>query len=293
MGSLVTRVRTTMALFAHRRARTMLDGQYGSAFRGRSLDFDDLRAYIPGDDVRDIDWKATARVGAPLVTRYEALRRQNVLLVADTGRNMSALARGGGPKKEIALLALGVIGWLAQRHGDRVALVAGDAASSQSVAPRSGEAHLERLLRAFDGAAGPGSGPSDLTAQLDHAVRTVRARGLMFVVADEAAFDERDAALVRRLAVQHEILWLTVRDAELAGAGAPGRARDVADGGLLLSLLARAPEVEEDYRRLMAERTAARAGALRRLGIAEVHADTPEDVIPALFRLLERHRRAR
>ncbi len=69
MTSLLQRVKAKMAIFAHRKARGMLDGEYGSVFRGRSLDFDDLRAYIPGDDVRDIDWKASARFGSPLIKR--------------------------------------------------------------------------------------------------------------------------------------------------------------------------------------------------------------------------------
>lgn len=109
-----------MAIFAHRKARGMLDGEYGSVFRGRSLDFDDLRAYIRGDDVRDIDWKASVRFGSPLIKRYVAVRRQTVLLVADTGRGMAAESRDGETKKDIAVMALGVIGLLgapARRRG--------------------------------------------------------------------------------------------------------------------------------------------------------------------------------
>ena len=293
MTSLVTKVKTKMFIFAHRRARTMLDGEYGSVFRGRSLDFDDLRAYVPGDEVRDIDWKATARIGSPLVKRYAAVRKQTVLLLADTGRNMAAVSRGGEPKKEIALMALGVVGYLAHRHGDQVSLVSGDASSSETLPPRGGEAHLELILRRVDAAVGLDSAPSDLTAQLAHVARTVARRSLMFIVADEAAVGEEDAALLRRLAAQHEILWFTVRDAELAGAGAPRRSYDVADGGYLLSLLAEGGTVAEDYRRLVEERSAQRAQILAGLGIVQAHADSVEDVLPALFRLLERHRRAR
>jgi uncharacterized protein (DUF58 family) len=291
--SLVAKVKSRLFIVAHRRARTMLDGEYGSVFRGRSLDFDDLRAYTAGDEVRDIDWKASARHGAPLVKRYAAVRRQTVLLVTDTGRNMAASARGGEPKKDIAIMALGVLGYLAHRHGDRVALVAGDAATSSSLPARAGEAHLELLLRSVDDAVGPEAGPSDLTAQLAHVARTVPQRTLLVVVADEAVVDDEDEALLRRLAAQHEILWLTVRDAALAGPGAPRRSYDVGDGAVLLNLLADAEEVLADYRRLVDERTARREAVLTRLGIVEGHADSVDGVVPAVFRLLERHRRGR
>ena len=125
----------------------MLDGEYGSVFKGRSLDFDDLRAYVPGDEVRDIDWKASARHGSPLIKRYVAVRRQTVLLVADTGRNMAADPVDGETKKDIAVMALGVVGYLAHRHGDVVGLVCGDATGSRTLPAKAGEAHLERLLR--------------------------------------------------------------------------------------------------------------------------------------------------
>ena len=111
----------------------MLDGEYGSVFKGRSLDFEDLRAYVPGDEVRDIDWKATARHGSPLIRRYVAVRRQTLLLVTDTGRNMAATSADGEDKKDIAVMALGVLGYLALRHRDVVGLVAGDSTGSRSL----------------------------------------------------------------------------------------------------------------------------------------------------------------
>lgn len=291
--SLVAKVASKMFIFAHRRARTMLDGEYGSVFRGRSLDFDDLRAYTAGDEIRDIDWKASARVGSPLVKRYEAVRKQTVVLVADTGRSMTAVSRDGDPKKDIALMALGVMGYLAHRHGDQVALVAGDSAASTTHPARTGQGHLEQILRRVEAAAGTSSAPSDLTAQLAHVARTVRRRGLLFVVADEAAVDDEDEALLKRLAVQHEILWLTVLDAELAGAAAPRRSYDVDGGALLLGQIDGGDEVVRDYERLMAERTGRREQVLNRLGIVEGRVGAVDEVLPALFRLLERHRRAR
>ena len=156
MGTLLTAVKSRMYIFAHRRARGMLDGEYASVFRGRSLDFDDLRDYVPGDEVRDIDWKATARVGTPLIKRYVATRRQQLLFVADTGRNMAATALGGEIKKDIAVMAMGVLGSLAIRHGDSVALVHGDGAASQAMPAKGTESHLEQLLRRHRcGIAGP------------------------------------------------------------------------------------------------------------------------------------------
>ncbi|MFM9273889.1 DUF58 domain-containing protein [Pseudarthrobacter sp. NKDBFgelt] len=298
MTSLLQRVKSDMAIFAHRKARGMLDGEYGSVFRGRSLDFDDLRAYIPGDEVRDIDWKASARHGSPLIRRYVAVRRQTVILVTDTGRNMAAAARGGETKKDIAVMALGVMGYLAHRHGDVVGLVAGDSGGATALPAKGGEAHLERLLRRVDSAATLDAAPSRIEDQLEHVARTIKGRNLLFVVADEVAASPATSQLLRRLQAQHEILWLTVRDAGLVP-GAPLLPPDqvpdsysVSGSYPLLAHLARDPAVASAYATAVAARDAGRKAMLRQAGITEGEVAGSRDVVTALFALLERRRRA-
>ncbi|MDV8146158.1 DUF58 domain-containing protein [Arthrobacter sp. B10-11] len=298
MSSLLTRVKSKMSIFAHRKARGMLDGEYGSVFKGRrSLDFDDLRAYIPGDEVRDIDWKASARHGSPLIKRYVAVRRQTVLLVTDTGRNMAAASLGGEEKKDIAVMALGVVGYLAHRHGDAVGLVCGDGTTSRSVPAKAGEAHLERLLREVNDRTGLGSPASGIGEQLSFVASNFSQRMLLFVVADELVPDAGMERLLRRLRAQHEVLWLTVRDAQLAGpqsAGARhGDRYDVADSSFLPGSLAALEAVMRAYAAAQEQRDAAREAVLRRLGIAHVHAGSSHDVMSAVFTLLERHRRGK
>lgn len=296
MSSLLTRVKSKMSIFAHRKARGMLDGEYGSVFKGRSLDFDDLRAYIPGDEVRDIDWKASARHGSPLIKRYVAVRRQTVLLVTDTGRNMAAASLGGEAKKDVAVMALGVVGYLAHRHGDIVGLVCGDGTSSRSLPAKAGEAHLERLLREVNDRTELTSPRSSIGEQLSFVARSFGQRMLLFVVADELVPDAGMERLLRRLRAQHEILWLTVRDAQLAGPGSadrPGDRYDVADSSLLPGRLAASEAVIRAYAAAQEQRDAAREAILRRLGIAHVYAGSSHDVMPAVFTLLERHRRGK
>lgn len=268
MASLLMRVKSKMAIFAHRKARGMLDGEYGSVFRGRSLDFDDLRAYVPGDEVRDIDWKASARHGSPLIKRYVAVRRQTLFLLADTGRNMAAVARSGEVKKDIAVMALGVMGYLAHRHGDVVGLVSGDSAGTRTIPAKAGEAHLERLLRHINDAAGIGAAPSRIADQLEHVARTIKGRHLLFVVADEVEASPELEKVLRRLRAQHEILWLTVRDADLAPSGpaplspvpsgpGPQHASDfysVADSTVLPAILGLDPAVTAAYTEALTER---------------------------------------
>ncbi|GAA5230162.1 DUF58 domain-containing protein [Arthrobacter cryoconiti] len=294
MPSLLTAVKSKMFIAAHRKARGMLDGEYASVFRGHSLDFDDLRAYVPGDAVRDIDWKASARVGAPLIKRYVATRRQQVLFVADTGRNMAALAKGGESKKDIAVMVIGVIGTLALNHGDSVSLIHGDERGTQAMPAQGTESHLETLLRRVDSTAVLTAGQSSLSAQLEYAASHVKRHTLMVVLADDEQINARSAKVLRRLAAQHEILWIHIEDAELAGVDAlAGVSYDVADFSPVLSALAGDPELARDYAYAVAERSNRRSEVLRSNRIAMAGIGHTEQVMGRIFALLERHRRAR
>ena len=182
---------------------------------------------MPGDEVRDIDWKATAR-HLTLVRRYVATRKQNLVLVIDTGRGMAAAARGGEPKKSVANRRRRAVGYLAQRHGDLVGLVRGDATSTVAHPMRGNEA-LERLLRAIDSATTLDGEQSNLTTQLQWIVRNVRRRLLLLIVADDVELDPGLSDLLRRLHVQHEILWITVEDADPTSIDAARTTVDVAD----------------------------------------------------------------
>ena len=171
MERLLRRVQTRLFVHAHRAVRGLIEGEYRSVFHGRSMDFDDLRPYVPGDEVKDIDWKATARYGSPLTKRYIATRKHTLVLVVDTGRDMAALAASGESKRDIAVLAAGTLGYLAIRHGDLVALVAGTERKTDFVPGELTEAHLERILQRINSAIRLDGARSSLTAQLDYVSR--------------------------------------------------------------------------------------------------------------------------
>src|ERR1700761_3807822 len=125
--------------------RGLLEGGRYALLHTRSLEFDDLRPYVAGDDVRDIDWKASARSGTTLIKRYVSEKHHKILLIADAGRNMAALAPGGEYKCDVALHAIGAIGLISLGRSDEVALVYGDSRASANVRARRGETHIEHM----------------------------------------------------------------------------------------------------------------------------------------------------
>lgn len=292
--SLLRRVKTTLSIRAHRRVRGLLEGEYTSIFHGRSMEFDDLRPYVPGDEVRDIDWKATARLRTPMTKRFIASRKHTVLVIADTGRNMAALAEKGDTKSDLAILAAGSIGYIAIRHGDRVAMVAGDADHTVFVEPASTEAHLERMLQKIAANTTVAAGASDLTRQLEYAVRAFRRRMIVFVIADDRELGAPEQRLVRRLCVQHEVLWLRIGDADLmkpewSSAGM----HDVHDAAPIPAFVRGDPALRAEFAAAVAESSARAEDVFDGFAVSSQRVSAESDVVPGLFRLLEVHRHAR
>ena len=294
MDSLLRPVKTKLSIHAHRKVRGLIEGEYRSVFHGRSMDFDDLRPYVPGDEFKDIDWKATARHGSPLTKRYIASRKHTIVLVVDTGRDMAALAESGEQKRDLAILAAGTAGYIAIRHGDKVALVTGTSDATHFMAPDVTESHLERMLRRIHSSTSLDGEPSNLSRQLDYVARTFRRRMIVMVIADDRPLTADEQRLVRRLSVQHEILWLTIGDADLMRSDwADHTMYDVADR-------ARLPEFLRDDPALRAEFSASTVDAAVRseelfesLTISSRRITSSAGVIPGLFRLLEAHKHAR
>lgn len=164
MASLMTQVKSRLFIASSRISSNALDGNYPSMMRGRSLDFDDPHRYEYGDDIRDIDWRATARLGVPLVKRSRAERAQTILFAVDTGRGMAAVAPDGTEKRELAVTATGLLAFLALRHGDQFGMIYGDAAKVQRTEIRRSEGALELMLRRIYAASTPSAAANSRAA---------------------------------------------------------------------------------------------------------------------------------
>ena len=119
---LLTKIRRAVALYTTRKTSNILEGDYRSIYKSRSMDFEDLKEYTLGDEVHDIDWKSSSRMGTTLVRRYMTDRRHNVMFVCDCGSKMMGDTAAGESKKELALTTFGTIAYISQKNGADVAL---------------------------------------------------------------------------------------------------------------------------------------------------------------------------
>ncbi|HEV7579961.1 MAG TPA: DUF58 domain-containing protein [Mycobacterium sp.] len=228
--------------------RGLLEGGRYALLHTRSMEFDDLRPYVPGDDVRDIDWKASARSGSVLIKRYVSEKHHKILLVSDAGRNASALAPSGEYKRDVAAHIMGAVGLIGLRRSDQIGMVYGDRRGSVNVPQRRGEPHIEGLLHRFYQHTMTDPGASDITAQLDYVATHYRHSMLIIVVSDEPDVDDGLSGLLVRLSGRHDIMWAMVSDMPAVG---PDNTDgfDVATGGFVLNGADLGPRVVAAYRR--------------------------------------------
>jgi uncharacterized protein (DUF58 family) len=289
VGSLLVKVKTKMSIYAHQKVQGLLEGEYGSVFKGRSMDFDDLRPYVAGDDVKDIDWKATARAGQTLIKRYVAIRKHNILLVVDTGRNMSAVSASGETKKDVAIMVSGVMGYIAQKHGDLVALVAGNDKTTQYIPLKGTNQHLEKILQHIEKQATPTAPVSNLARQLEYIARSIRRRMMIVILSDDIDLTDEYDSLLRRLGAQHEIMWVTIGDADIS----KNNLYDIGTGAEIPSFIQNNKALRKEFTEAVAHRQNTTEKKLERLRISSQRVSGEADAVAGLFKLLEKQKYAR
>lgn len=262
-----------------------LTGEYRSHFRGQGMEFEELRPYQPGDDVRLLDWNVTARTGAPHVRLYREERSRTLTLLADLSPSCTPA------KRELLLQTAALLAFAAACSRDRIALVAFSERVEQLVPPASGRNHALRILSTLMTLQPAGRG-TDLRPPLEAALALNRRPGMMVLLSDlHAPLPER---LLRKTNARHDLLALPLRDPQERNLPAAGllAMRDVESGEERLLDLASArarAAVAESWRRADLQL----AAGLRNLGIDHAFLQSRSSPLPALLSLFRRRRRRR
>lgn len=216
MPSYLNKIKKLMGAGAEQQARRMLEGNFGTVLKGRSLDFDDLRSYDYGDDVKDIDWKASARSRQVMIRRYIAVRKHNILIVADNGNSMAALAPSGEQKSEVATFAAATMAYIAKKHGDLVGMVYGNRNNNSHYAPKENLGYIEDFLNKYAQSVNTLSPQSDINALLNYIAKAFRERLFLVVITDPTSAESISSSIVRKLGVRHEQFYILIEDSPLS-----------------------------------------------------------------------------
>ncbi|MBM4106064.1 MAG: DUF58 domain-containing protein [Phycisphaerae bacterium] len=289
-SDLIRRIRR-IQIRTNRLVTDVLAGQYHSAFKGRGMEFEEVRPYLVGDDVRTIDWNVSARLGDPHVKLFREERELTVMLAVDLSASQSFGSRVELKRELVAEIA-GTLAFSAIRNHDKVGLLAFTDRIELLVPPRKGPRHVLRIIRELLALEPRGTG-TDLAAAMDELRRIFRRRGVLFLVSDFLA--EGWEPSFRTLRRRHDLIPIVVEDP---------RERELPDVGLVeLTDAETARRVTIDtgdrrVRRRFAALAQARRDLLvdsfRRLGADPIRIATGEsfvDPIAAYFRRREGRRR--
>lgn len=206
-AELVRRVER-IAIAARRRSDSSRSGAYRAVFHGRGMEFSEVREYLPGDDIRSIDWNVTARAGAPFVKLYREERDVTVHLAVDLSASED-FGSGLATKRDLAAEAAATILLAAAQNRDRFGAVLFTDQIERVHAPRHGKAHALAIVRDILSRPLAGFG-TDLAAGLRAAGHLARSRGIIVVISDfrAEAFDRELA----RLAGRHDVIAIALSD---------------------------------------------------------------------------------
>ena len=165
----------------------VLSGNYHSAFRGRGIEFEEVRPYIVGDDIRSIDWNVSARVGSPHIKIFKEERELTVMLAVDLSASQD-FGTLGSLKREMVAEIAATIAFSAIRNGDKVGLLAFTDRIERFVPPRKGTRHVLRIVRELLALEVKGKG-TRIAAAIDEVLGIVRKRSVLFVISDFQSLD--------------------------------------------------------------------------------------------------------
>jgi len=286
-ASYVNRIKANVSIYATKKTSNVLDGTYPSVFHGRSMNFEDLREYIPGDNIRDIDWKASGRSGTILIKRYIADKKHSIMLVLDTGSKMSGDSAGFDKKRDIALTTAGTIGYLAYKNGDTIGSLYNKDGFIKLNPFRTGIPNLEMMLAQYDHDL-ESHERNDIEKSLDFIINNFKKRMIIFVITDMDGIARVSEPCLKRLRTRHDVLFVNISDLGLTG----NKVFDVDGRGYVPNFISgnkRLAQLEAFKRKEIQD---ANARKLIKFGVTSVNIDKEEQAVPKVIELLESHRYA-
>ena len=193
-----------------------LGGEYHSVFKGRGMNFDEVREYVPGDEVRTIDWNVTARAGRPFIKKFVEERELTLMLVVDISAS-GDFGSGAQSKREMMAELASVLAFSAVRNSDKVGLILFTDQVELCVPPRKGRRHVLRIVReilSFE----PSHRRTNLALGLDFANQVLSRRAIVFFISDFQYLGDQATALtalrraIRQTKHRHDLVAMRVYD---------------------------------------------------------------------------------
>lgn len=252
---------------------SVADGAFPSVFRGQSMEFEDLRPYIPGDNLRDMDWKASSRSGIPMVRNYVADKRKQIIFMADTGKTMRGIMPDGTDKRECGILTIASAAYLAGRSGADYSILCGKDWRSRIKRFGNGPAFLEEGLSALQDEVF-GKEVYDLEKRLDGILDAPLKGVSICLVTDMKGLLEIPERILRTAATEREFYVFEVSD----GSFDRRNYYDVLTDRMIPEFISRSKGLSAEIWKKQMEYQAQVRSKLRRCGVFYAYLDDKKEI---------------
>lgn len=283
----ITKIKANISIYATKKTSNILDGSYKSIYKGRSMNFEDLREYIVGDNIKDIDWRASARSGKLLIKQFVAEKKHNIMVVLDTGKKMLADTKSNESKKDVSILTAGTISYLANKNGDYVGAVYNKNDEISFFPFKEGLFNIEKILSNYDSDV-VCSDSSYLNKALEYLTKNIKRRMIVFIITDMKGRDSVKEQTLKRLSGQHDVLAINITDADMTG----DNAFDIEENSYIPRLILEDPKLHELEEKMKKEMENKNKKMFEKNRISTTSISKTDEIVPKIIELLERYRNA-
>lgn len=211
----IDKIKANITIHSNKKTTNLLDGTYKSVYKGKSMNFENLREYTIDDDIKDIDWKSSARSGSLLVKQFIAEKKHNVMLVMDTGKKMDADTDAHESKREVALYTAGTIGYLAIKNNDYVGMTFVKDNKCDYNPFKYNLYNLEEYLCKYEKCATEYD--ADINDLLEFVYKNISKRMIIFIITDMKGLDNIKGNLLKKLRQRHDCMIVNINDNYMFG----------------------------------------------------------------------------
>lgn len=281
----IKKIKANLSIYTRKKTSNILEGSYNSIYKGRSMNFEDLREYVIGDNIKDIDWKASARSNKILIKQYVAEKKHNILFILDTGKKMLADTKELESKKDIALMTTGTIAYLVNKHGDSISAIYKGKENIKLFPFQTGLYNIEKILNCYDKEIAT---ENNLEILIDYVINYIRRKMIIFIITDIEGISKISERTLKKISLKNDVMIVNISDALMTGYNT----FDIEQGNYIPDYMLRDEKlknIEIEIKNRLYEEAKEK---FKKYNIITTTINKQEDIVKDVYKLLERRKNA-
>ena len=283
----IEKIRKNISIQASKKTVSLLEGLYKSVFHGKSMDFDDLRDYVVGDNSKDIDWKSSIRHGSLLIRRYCAYRRHNMIFIVDSGKKINGITESGENKSDIALYVFGTLAYLINKNEDEISTVYNKNGSIMAKPFKTGLPNIEMTINDLEKNILLDNSFS-INELLEYPLKRFKRKMIYIVISDLDGANNITENMLKKITASHDLLFINISDASICDSDL----YDLNEDKDIPRYISKNKLLKEEEKEIKKELIDKNNRKFKKYRISTVTISSKKEIVDSIIDLLERHNHA-